>query len=367
MAKQDYYELLGVDRNADEAAIKKAYRSLALKNHPDRNPGDAAAAEKMKEINEAYAVLSDPQKRRLYDTYGHRGLEGYTKEDIFRGIDFSNLFQEFGLTDLFGLGDSLFEPLFGGGNTPTAGPRKGADLRYDLDVSLEEVAFGADRVVKLSRDERCPSCNGMGAEPGHLGQCDSCYGTGQVVREQRSRTAVMRQVSACGRCRGTGRTITVHCKTCDGKGTLLQTNEISVRIPPGADTGQMVRLQGAGEKGEELSGDLYVVLNVQRHPVFERRGDDVFVEQGLDLTVAALGGELQVPGLDGDLTVDVQEGTQTGDVLRIPGEGVPHLNGGGRGDEYVIAKVVTPTGLSSEERRLLTDFRKLRRGSGRDG
>jgi len=367
MAKRDYYEVLGIDRNADENAIKKAYRSLAMKYHPDRNPGDAEAVERMKEINEAYAVLTDAQKRRLYDTYGHAGLEGYTQADIFRGVDFSSLFREFGLRDFFGFGDSLFDSFFGGRTTRTTtgrGPRKGADLRYDLSVTLEDVAFGAEKAIELPRVEQCHACSGTGAEADGLELCSSCQGTGQIVREQRSGYSVFRQITVCGKCHGKGKVIRKACKECDGKGVIEKATEINVAIPAGADTGYQIKVEGEGEKGEGVPGDLYVVLHVEKHPVFERHGDDVYVQKEVAFTIAALGGKVEVPALNGKLKLDIPEGTQTGAVFRIENEGIPHVDRYGKGDEYVVVKVVTPTNLSRKEKELLKEFQKLRQESG---
>jgi molecular chaperone DnaJ len=362
--KRDYYEVLGISKDVDEAAIKKAYRSLAMKYHPDRNPGDAEAAERMKEINEAYAVLTDAQKRRLYDTYGHAGLEGYTQADIFRGVDFSSLFREFGLRDFFGFGDSLFDSFFGGRTTTRRGPRKGADLRYDLTVTLEEVAFGAEKAIQLPRVEQCSACSGTGAETDGLERCSSCQGTGQIVREQRSGYSVFRQITVCGRCHGQGKVVKKACKECDGKGVTEKAKEIKVAIPAGADTGYQVKIEGEGEEGEGLPGDLYVVLHMEKHPTFERHGDDIYVQKEIAFTVAALGGEVEIPALNGELKLDIPEGTQTGVVFRIENEGIPHIDRYGKGDEYVVVKVVTPTNLSRKEKELLREFEKLRRQSG---
>ena len=362
--KRDYYEVLGINKNADEATIKKAYRNLAMKYHPDRNPGNAGAVERMKEINEAYAVLSDTQKRRLYDTYGHAGLQGYTQEDIFRGVDFSSLFREFGLGSIFGFGDSLFDSFFGGGTTTRRGPRKGADLRFDISVTLEEVASGIEKVVELPRTEPCPVCSGTGAEANGLSQCPSCGGTGQIVSERRSGYSVFRQISTCGKCGGRGKVVKQRCKECNGKGVIEKKQEITVKIPAGADTGYSIRVEGEGEKGEGLPGDLYVVLNVEKHPVFERYDDDIYLQQEIAFTTAVLGGEIKVPALAGELKLDIPEGTQTGAVFRIEGEGIPHLDRRGKGDEYVVVKVVTPTNLSRKEKELLREFEKLRRKSG---
>jgi molecular chaperone DnaJ len=365
MAKRDYYEILGIDRNADQAALKKAYRALAMQSHPDKNPGDAQAAERMKQVNEAYAVLCDSRKRALYDRYGHAGLEGYTQEDIFRGVDFGSLFREFGLGGFgFGFGDSIFEGFFGGRNSARRGPRRGADLRYDLSVTLEEAAFGTVRTIELPKVEKCPACGGTGAQPEGLADCRRCHGTGQMVTEQRSGYSVIRQITVCGDCRGRGKTIKKACKECRGRGVTEKTKEISVDIPAGCDAGYRIRVDGQGAEGDDLPGDLYIVIDVERHPVFERHGDDLYVQKEIGFTTASLGGQVDVPGLQGNLRLDVPEGTQTGTVLRIAGEGVPSLNGHGRGDQYVIVKVVVPTRLSRREKELLRELEALRQRSG---
>jgi molecular chaperone DnaJ len=362
MEKRDYYEVLGVERNADGAEIKRAYRNLAMQYHPDRNPGDDEAAERMKEVNEAYAVLSDAQKRRLYDTYGHAGLEGFTQEDIFGGVDFASIFREFGLGDIFGFGGGLFDGLFGGRRGGARrGPTRGADLRYDLPMTLEEAAASVEKTIELPRGAVCLACGGKGATADNLEACEACQGTGQIVKEQRSGYSVMRQITVCGKCRGRGQTIKEPCAECEGKGYVEHVEEMSVKIPPGADTGFRVRIEGAGEKEGDLPGDLYVIVNVERHPVFERHGDDLYLQKDIEFTTAALGGEIEVPGLDGDLTLEIPEGTQTGSVFRVAEKGMPRLNGFGKGDEYVVVRVTTPTDLSRKEKQLLKEFDKLRR------
>ncbi|MDD5511141.1 MAG: molecular chaperone DnaJ [Dehalococcoidales bacterium] len=364
--KRDYYEVLGTDRNADEATIKKAYRSHAMKYHPDRNPGDIQAAEHMKEINEAYAVLSDSHKRSLYDTYGHAGLESYTQEDIFRGVDFSSLFHEFGLRDFFGFGDSLFDTFFSRRATTRKEVRKGTDLRYDVKVTLEEVAFGTEKVIELSKVEECAACGGTGAKPDGLERCQGCGGTGQIVREQRSGYSVFRQISACDKCGGRGKIIKYPCEGCQGKGAINKKKEITVKIPAGADTGYSIKVTGEGKKGEDMPGDLYIVLNVEKHPTFERHGSDIYIQKGISFTTAALGGEINVPTLDDKIKLEIPEGTPTGTVFRLENRGVPHIDRHGRGDEYVIVKVVTPTNLSFREKELLKRFERLRRKSGNE-
>ena len=363
MTKRDYYEILCVDKNADEAAVKRAYRNLAMKYHPDRNPGDSKAAEKMKEINEAYAVLSDAKKRKLYDTYGHAGLEGYTQEDIFRGVDFSSLFREFGLGDFLGFGDSLFDSFFGRRSAASRGPKKGADLRYDLNVTLEEIACGMEKTVELPLIERCTNCQGTGAAKNGLAQCQICRGTGQIVKEHRSGYSVFRQINACDKCLGKGKIVKEACKECQGKGVIEKTKEIIVNIPAGADTGYKIKIEGEGENDNGLPGDLYVVLNVEKHPIFERHGDDIYLQQEINFTTATLGGEIEVPSLNGNHKLDIPEGIQTGAMLRIMDGGIPHLDAFGKGDEYVMVKVITPTNLNQREKDLLRQFEKLRQKS----
>ena len=360
MPKQDYYEVLGTNQGADAQSIKRAYRTMAMKFHPDRNPGDSEAAEKMKQVNEAYAVLSDEKNRSLYDSYGHSGLEGYTQEDIFRSVDFSVLFREFGLGDLFG-------GVFGASVGRRSRSRRGPDLRYDLEVTLEEVARGVQKTAQISRTSRCPGCSGTGAEVGGRIECSTCRGTGQSVRQEIVDFGVVRQITTCATCRGTGAIITGPCKTCDGIGRIQETVEIKVDIPAGVDTGYAIKMAGEGEGGEGLPGDLYIVVNVLQHPVFERQGDDIFLRQEIDITTLALGGRVQVPSLNGDVDIDVPEGTQPGTVVKIPGGGLPRSDGYGTGDQYVVVKVVTPTGLSRREKELLERFQKLRRRSEHDG
>lgn len=360
MARRDYYEVLGVDRNADEAEIKRAYRNLAMRYHPDRNQ-EPEAVEKMKEINEAYAVLSDTEKRRLYDAYGHAGLGEYTQADIYRNVDFSSLFREFGLGDLFGFGGGPFESFFGGRTTARRAARKGADLRYDLTVTLQEAAFGVEKTIELPRSERCATCGGSGAAAGGAVACDTCQGTGRIVRAHQTGAGYFQHISACHKCHGAGKLIKEHCPECKGRGFTERTKAIAVKIPPGADSGYAVRVKGEGEKGETIPGDLYVVVNVAKHPVFERHGDDIYVQQDVNFTVAALGGEVEIPALDGStVKLEIPEGTQTGAVFRINGKGIPHLDGRGRGDEYTLVKVVTPTNLSRREQELLREFERLR-------
>jgi len=363
MATRDYYEVLGINKDADETTIKKAYRELAMKYHPDRNPGDNQAVARMKEINEAYAVLSDAKKRSEYDAYGLEGIKGYSQEDIYRNVDFSSLFHEFGLRDFFSSRGDIFDALFGTGSK-TGSRMRGADLKYDLDLTLEEVASGIEKIVTITKEEPCPSCHGVGAEPGGIITCGKCRGTGQLVQEQRLGYGIFRQVVICDQCRGTGKIIKNPCKECKGKGTIKKNKDIKVRVPPGADTGNAIRLEGEGDTGEAQNGDLYVVLHVQKHPVFERRGDDIYIQKDISFASAALGGKIDVAGLDGGNKLEIPEGTQTGSTFRIRGKGIKHLDGHGQGDEYVMVKVVTPKNLDNKEKELLREFAGLSKTNG---
>ena len=363
MATRDYYEVLGINEDADETTIKKAYRELAMKYHPDRNPGDDKAVERMKEINEAYAVLSDAKKRSEYDAYGLEGIKGYSQEDIFQNVDFSSLFHEFGLRDFFSSGSNIFDGLFG--RSSQAGSRKrGADLKYDLDLTLEEVASGTEKTLTITKEDQCPSCHGTGSESGGTITCGKCRGTGQLVREQRLGYGIFRQVIACDQCNGKGKLIKNYCKECKGKGTVQKTKDIKVRVPPGADTGNAIRLEGEGETGEAQNGDLYVILHVQKHPVFERHGDDIYIKKEITFATAALGGKIDIAGLDGGSKLEIPEGTQTDSTFRIHGKGIKHLDGHGQGDEYVMVNVITPKNLNNKEKELLREFAGLSETNG---
>jgi len=366
VAKRDYYQILGLPRGASDSEIKRAYKRLALRYHPDKNPGDVEAAERMKEINEAYAVLIDPVKRRKYDLYGHAGLEGYTEEDIFGGIDFGSIFRELGLRDIFssfGFGRSFFDSFFGSTGTRVRELRRGADLQYDLDVDLEEVFLGVEKRIKLPKTEVCPHCQGTRAEKGGLSRCRECGGRGQIVREERSSFTIFRQITTCAKCRGEGKIITLPCQRCKGFGVLEVEREFTIQIPKGTDSGHILRIEGEGEAGEDGSaaGDLYVRLRVKSHPVFKRRGDDIYVEKEITLTKALLGGRIyDVPGIDVKFTLEIPEGIEDGTYLKIEGKGMPQLGGEERGDEYVVVKVAMPKKLSEEEKVLLKQFERLR-------
>lgn len=346
MNKRDYYDVLGVQRNAADADIKSAYRKLALKYHPDRNPGDKAAEEKFKEASEAYSVLADADKRHLYDRFGHAGLGGAATSGfdptVFTG--FEDILG--GLGDIFGFGD-----VFGGARR-RGGPQRGADLRYDLEISFEESAKGTETPIQIPRQEVCETCKGSGAAPGSRPEtCSQCHGRGQV-RYQQGFFTVAR---TCGHCRGTGSVITKPCSMCRGAGRVQKERKLTVRIPAGIATGQRLRLTGEGEAGPAGGppGDLYVVVHVQEHPFFQREGNDLYCEIPLNYPTLVLGGEIRVPTLDGEEPFTLPEGTQSGTTLRLRGRGMPDVSGRGRGDLLVTVKVITPKKATKEQRRLL--------------
>ena len=351
MAKRDYYEVLGVDRGADEAAIKKAYRTLAKKNHPDVNPGDKEAEERFKEINEAYQVLSNPQKRAQYDQFGHDGPQG------FGGGGYGD-FSGFG--GGFGGFEDIFSTIFGGGGGARRnGPIPGDDLRYDLSITLDEAAFGCEKEINLVRDEECPDCHGTGAKPGSkVDRCPVCGGTGQERVTQNTPFGRIQNVRTCSKCRGTGQIITEPCAKCHGRGKIRVSKRKTVKIPAGINDGQVLKLTGQGGLGERggQPGDLLIVISVKRHKLFQRDGDNLYIEMPITFTQAALGAELDVPTLKKPVKHRFPEGTQPGQVFCIRGEGVPHMRGSGKGDLYVTAVVEIPKKLTEKQKELLRQF-----------
>jgi molecular chaperone DnaJ len=351
VSKRDYYEVLGVTRTVTEVEMKSAYRKLALKYHPDRNPGDKSAEEKFKECAEAYAVLADADKRSAYDRFGHAAV-GSTAS---AGVD-PTIFADFGdilggLGDIFGFGDML------GGGRRRGGPQRGGDLRYDLEITFEESAKGAETSIQIPRQEQCETCSGSGAAPGSSPTvCNQCRGQGQV-RFQQGFFTVAR---TCPQCRGTGRTIAKPCQSCRGAGQVAKQRKITVKIPAGIATGQQLRLQGEGEGGSAggPAGNLYVVVHVQEHEFFRRDGINLFCEIPVNFTTVALGGEIQVPTLDGTDNIKVPEGTATGTTLRLRGKGMPDVSGRGRGDLFATVQVQTPRKLSKEQRQVLEQLAK---------
>lgn len=351
--KRDYYEVLGVARGVSEEELKRAFRKLARQYHPDVNKSPEAES-RFKEIGEAYDVLSDPEKRRIYDQFGHAGLnsQGYGGFQGFEGFgSFADIFEQF---------DSFFGGAARAGSR--RGPQRGADLRYDLEISFEEAAFGTEKTLDIPRQETCETCHGSGAAPNTQPQtCPQCNGTGEVRRVQQSVFGQFVNVTACSRCQGEGKIITTPCPECRGQGRVRKMRKLTVKIPAGVDNGQQIRLSGEGESGPKGGppGNLYVVLEVRPHRIFKREGSDVFYELPISFAQAALGDEIEVPTIDGSEMLVVPGGTQTGKTFRLREKGIPHLRGMGRGDQYVTVRVCTPTQLSPRERQLFEELAKL--------
>ncbi len=339
--KRDYYEVLGVSRDASPDEIRRAYRRLARKYHPDVSK-DKDAEARFKEVNEAYQVLGDRETRARYDRFGHAGLD----QGGFQGFTGFGGFEDiFG--DLFG---------FGGHRSPRRGPTRGADQRLDLQITFEEAVFGCTKEVQINRQETCPDCQGSGAEPGTTPtRCPDCNGTGQIRRAQQSIFGQFVNVTTCPRCGGRGEIITTPCSTCHGRGTVERQRRLSVDIPPGVDDGTRIRLNGEGEAGLRGGppGNLYVFLHAQKHPYFVRRDNDILLNIEINIAQAALGDLIQVPTLDGTEELRIPAGTQNGAVFRIRGKGVPYLRRSGRGDQIVVVNVAIPTKLNDEQKRLL--------------
>jgi molecular chaperone DnaJ len=360
--KRDYYEILGAQKGASADDIKKLYRNLVLKYHPDRVTADKKkeAEEMFKEISEAYAVLSDPQKRSQYDQFGHAGIDSkYSSEDIFKSADFSSIFEG------MGAGSDMFEEIlgsfgmFGGGSghRRSRGAGRGRDLEYEIGISFEEAAFGAKKTINIPRQVACEECGGSGAKPGTKKiQCPTCNGRGQVLYS----AGFINVSQTCPKCRGEGSTIKSPCPRCEGAGKVRSTQKIEVTIPAGVDTGSRLRIHGEGDSGTRggPSGDLYIYINVKEHPIFQRHGYDIICEIPVNFTLAALGGEVEVPTLAGNVMMRIPEGTQSGRMFRLNGKGVKNLKGYGMGDQMVKVVVETPIRLNSEQKRLLKEFEK---------
>jgi len=355
--KKCYYEILGVSRDASVEVIKKSYRKLAMKYHPDRNPGDAEAEACFKEAAEAYEVLSDPHKRDLYDRFGHEGLKsnGYSGPSSAEDI-FSHMSDIFG--DLFGFG--------GRRQHDPNGPIPGDDLRYDLEITFMEAVHGVEKEVEVTKRETCWTCEGTGARPGHRPQtCPTCGGRGQVIRSQ----GFFQVSSTCPQCHGSGQVVTEPCQDCNGAGLVNRTKKVKLSIPAGVDTGSRMRLSGEGEGGRRggPSGDLYIVLHVAPHEFFQRDGQTIYLQYPLSMVKAALGCEIEVPTIDGSTTLKVPAGTQSGQRFTLKGQGVASLRGGRRGDMVVEMQVQTPTDLTKRQRELLAEFDDLREEEQEEG
>ena len=358
--KKDYYEILGVAKDADLQAVKKAYRSAALKHHPDRVPEaeKKQAEEKFKEISEAYGVLSDPQKRKMYDQYGHSGIDQtYTAEDIFKGADFSSIFEEAGLGDIFGrfFGDAIFEGM-GGRSGGGARQRRGPDIQYEMEVTLEEAFSGTTKKIKVPRHDQCDVCKGTGGKPGSkIKTCPTCGGRGQTVMS----SGFFRMAQTCQACGGKGQVYSEYCSKCNANGIVKVTRNIDVTIPPGVDNETRLRIKSEGEYGSAGRGDLYLYVYVKPHPVFEREKNDLYLQLPVNFVKAALGGEVTVTTLNGDVSMKIPAGTQSGKVFRLKGKGMPDLHGGAQGDQYLKVMLQVPASLSSEQRRLLEEYARI--------
>ncbi|HYB91667.1 MAG TPA: molecular chaperone DnaJ [Candidatus Binataceae bacterium] len=351
-AKRDYYEVLGLGRGAGEDELKKAYRRLAIQFHPDRNPGNKEAEERFKELNEAYQVLSDPERRAQYDRFGHAAFQGPQGAGPFGGFDFTQGFEEV-FSDIFG-------DFFGTGRGRTRSrTRRGDDLRYDLEVEFDEAARGAEKVVRFQRLTQCDECHGTRARTGGSAarQCPNCRGTGQVRTQQ----GFFSISTTCGQCRGEGMVISDPCPKCQGQGRLRKQESLSVKVPPGVDNGSRLKLRGEGEAGYGggQPGDLYVVIHVKEHELFVRDGNDIMIEVPISFPQAALGTEIDVPTLEGKIKLKIPPGTQASKIFRFKGKGIVDLHGYGRGDQLVKVIVETPRSLTPRQRELLEEFAKL--------
>lgn len=347
--KKDYYEILGISRSSTQEEIKKAYRKLALKYHPDRNPGDKEAEERFKEAAEAYEVLRDPEKRRLYDAYGHEGL----KQSGFQGFS--------GFDDIFGAFNDIFGEFFGFSSRDMhsrRGPQPGRDLRYDLSITFIEAVKGVEKEIEIERLETCSSCKGTGLREGtHPSICRMCGGRGQVVRAE----GFFRIATTCPNCNGSGQVLENPCPSCGGKGRRPQRQKVTIRIPAGVDTGSRLRLREEGEAGLRGGprGDLYIVLHVEPHDFFERRGNDIYFTMPISISQAALGAKVEIPTLDGTKEIEIPPGLQTGETIRLKGEGVPDLRGLGSGDFVIQFFVKTPKNLTKRQKELLEEFHDI--------
>lgn len=350
MGKRDYYDVLGVSRSASEEDLKRAYRKLALKYHPDRNPGDKAAEESFKEAAEAYEVLRDPQKKRIYDAYGHEGLQG-SGFSGFRG--FEDIFSSFG--DVF---QEFFSFGFGGSPRSKTASRPGDDLAYDMVLGFEEAVFGVEKEISIETFVGCDQCGGSGAEPGtRESMCPMCQGSGQVVQSQ----GFFRISTTCVRCQGTGRVLVSPCNSCGGQGRVRKSRKVQVKVPPGVDTGTRLRLRGEGDFGYRggVAGDLFVRLEVRQHELFERDGDNLYCKVSISFIQAILGDKIEIPTLEGVKIVEIEPGTQPGAVIRFSGEGVPRLRGYGRGDLFIEVEVKIPKQVTPRQEELLMAFIEL--------
>lgn len=363
MAKRDYYEVLGVDRNADEATIKKAYRKLAMQYHPDKNPNNKEAEEKFKEASEAYEILSDKEKRQIYDQYGHAGIENQFGAG---GFSWENFTHRSDLNDIFGDGfSSIFDSLFGGGfgsrSRHRSSNNKGEDLQIELSLTLKEIATGVEKKIKIGTKEPCDKCNGTGSADNNVETCPQCRGTGQVRQVRQSLFGQMQTVSECPSCHGEGKIIKNKCNKCYGEGRVGKLKEVSVNIPAGVEENQYIRLRGQGNSGPRggARGDILVLIHEKQDDLFERQGNNILLEYPISISQAVLGDEILVPTLTGKVKMKIPAGTQSGRLFRLKGQGIQGLNTYSKGDEIIKVMVVTPTKLNKEETELFTQLREF--------
>ncbi len=356
--KEDYYELLGVSKQASESELKKAYRKMAVKYHPDKNPGNKDAEENFKKVSEAYEVLKDDQKRAAYDRYGHAAFSGGAGGGASAGGPFHDPFDIFG--EVFGGGGSssgggIFEEFFGGGGSSRGGASRGSDLRYDLEISLEDAAAGIEKEISFRKPSKCSKCSGSGAAPGSgVSTCSTCGGHGQVTASK----GFFSVRQTCPTCSGSGQRIEKTCSHCGGEGRVNETTKIKVKVPPGVDTGSKLRSAGNGEAGSHggPGGDLYIVIHVADHEIFDRRDENLYCEIPIKFTLATLGGTIEVPTLTGKASLKIPPGTQSGTTFRLKGKGLPSLRGGYYGDQMARVEIEVPKALTAEQREKLEEF-----------
>jgi molecular chaperone DnaJ len=356
--KRDYYDVLGIEKGADKKEIKKAYRKLAMKYHPDVSE-DESATEKFKEISEAYAVLSDEEKRNTYDQFGHAGMDGFSNEDIFRNANFDDIFQGFG--GGFDMGN-IFEMFGFGGGRSRGGPQRGSDIYAEIEITLEEAATDIEKEINIRRDTECPVCHGTKSEPGTDPEtCQTCGGTGQVKQVTNTILGQMMNVRPCPDCRGEGKIITHPCQNCNGRGKVKENNTIEIKIPAGVESGSRLRVQGEGNAGDVGGGygDLIVLINIQKHKMFEREGPNLYFEKQISFPQASLGDTVDVPTIDGEAELKIPPGTQSGSVFRLRGQGMPIMRRNSRGNLYVTVNVVVPQKLSNKQKELLEEFAEI--------
>ncbi len=356
--KRDYYDVLGVEKGADKKEIKKAYRKLAMKYHPDVSEDDGAT-EKFKEISEAYAVLSDEEKRNTYDQFGHAGMDGFSNEDIFRNVNFDDIFQGFGGS--FDMGN-IFEMFGFGGGRSRGGPQRGSDIYAEVDITLEEAATDIEKDISIRHDVECSTCHGSKSEPGSNPEpCQTCGGTGQVKQVTNTILGQMMNVRPCPDCRGEGKIITNPCTNCNGKGKIKESNTINIKIPAGVESGSRLRVPGEGNAGDQHGGygDLIVLINVEPNENFEREGANLYYEQQISFPQASLGDTIDIPTIDGEIELKIPPGTQSGSVFRLRGQGMPIMRRNSKGNLYVTTNVVVPQKLNEKQKELLKEFSEI--------